>query len=105
MRRTGQSIRKREATMKSPNLWLLAGTLAMLNAKPASAQSPPSLSLHLFAGINVTGAVGALYVVQSTSNLSLSNSWTSLAFVQLPSTNFLFVDTNGPVAGNRFYRA
>jgi len=72
---------------------------------PVSAQTPSSLNLQFFAGVNVTGAVGGVYVVQSTSNLTQSNSWTSLAFVQLPSTNHLFVDTTAPIAGNRFYRA
>src|SRR6266404_834555 len=91
--------------MKALPSWLLFGTAAFLTANPARAQSPPSLNLQLFAGVNVTGAVGNIYVVQSTSNLLQSNSWTSLAFVQLPSTNYLFVDTNAPVAGNRFYRA
>jgi len=43
-------------------------------------------------------------VVQSTTDLAQTNSWSSLAFVQLPTTNFLFVDTTAPVAGNRFYR-
>src|SRR6266481_695936 len=91
--------------MKAFNTWLLSGTVACLLLNPASAQTPPSLNLHLFAGVNVTGTVGNVYVVQSTTDLSQSNSWSSLAFVQLPATNFLFVDTTAPVAGNRFYRA
>jgi len=91
--------------MKSLHSCLLLGTLAVLIADPASAQTPPSLGLQLFAGVNVTGAVGSVYVVQSTSNLSQSSTWTSLAFLQLTSTNFLFVDTTTPEAGNRFYRA
>jgi len=79
--------------------------MACLPAGQALAQTPPSLNLRLFAGINVTGAVGSVYVVQSITDLSQTNSWTSLGFVQLPATNFLFVDTTAPVAGNRFYRA
>src|SRR6266852_4399971 len=91
--------------MKTFNPWLLFGAVAFLIVNPASAQTPPSLNLQLFAGVNVTGTVGNVYVVQSTTDLSQSNSWSSLAFVQLPATNFLFVDTTAPVAGNRFYRA
>src|SRR5439155_16360904 len=41
----------------------------------------------------------------STSDLSQTNSWASLAFLQLPTTNYLFVDTGGPAQGTRFYRA
>src|SRR6266567_3851063 len=91
--------------MKATCSWLLFGNLAFLTVNPGSAQNPPSLSLQLFAGVNVTGAVGSVYVIQSTSNLTQSNSWTSLAFLQLPATNYLFVDTTAPVAGSRFYRA
>src|SRR5258708_29099663 len=90
-------------TMKTFNPWSLFGAVAFLIVNPASAQT--SLNLQLFAGINVTGTVGTVYVVQSTTDLSQSNSWSSLGFVQLPATNFLFVDTTVPVAGNRFYRS
>ena len=91
--------------MKLFSSWLLFGTAALLTANSTSAQTPPSLNLRLFAGLNLTGAVGSVVVVQTTSDLIQSNSWTGLAFVQLPSTNYLFVDTTAPVAGNRFYRA
>src|SRR5258707_1170682 len=91
--------------MKALHIWSLAGTLAFLTANPAWAQTPPILSLQLFAGVNVTGAVGSVYVVQSAPDLSQTNSWTSLAFLQLPTTNYLFVDTTATVGGNRFYRA
>ncbi|HYT60529.1 MAG TPA: formylglycine-generating enzyme family protein [Haliangiales bacterium] len=89
--------------MKSLHALLLF--VAFLAANPASAQVSPNLSLQLFAGVNVTGEAGSVYLVQSTSDITQSNSWTSLGFVQLPSTNYLFVDTSGPIAGNRFYRA
>src|SRR5882762_9031254 len=89
--------------MKTFNPWLLFGAVAVFIPNPAPAQT--SLNLHLFAGINVTGTPGNVYVVQSTTDMSQSNSWSSLAFVQLPTTNVLFVDTTAPVAGNRFYRA
>jgi len=91
--------------MKTLHSWLLFGTVAFLTANPASAQIPPSLDLRVFAGVNIIGTLGNVYVVQSSSDLSQTDAWTSLAFVQLPSTNYLFVDTTAPVAGNRFYRA
>ncbi len=92
--------------MKALHSWLLFGTVAFLTAtNPALAQTPPSLGLRLFAGVSITGTVGSDYVVQSSSDLTQSNAWTSLAFLQLPATNYLFVDTSGPAQGNRFYRA
>ncbi len=96
---------KRDMTKQTLRSWMLFGTAGLLIADPARAQTPPSLSLQLFAGVNVADAVGSVYVIQSTSNLAQSNSWNSLAFVQLLSTNYLFVDTIAPTAGNRFYRA
>ena len=90
--------------MKTLKAWPLF-TILLLIAKSAPAQTPPTLGLRLFAGVNITGTVGSIYVVQSTSDLSQTNSWASLAFLQLPTTNYLFVDTSGPAQGNRFYRA
>jgi formylglycine-generating enzyme required for sulfatase activity len=92
--------------MKTLISWLWCGTFALLTAaKPVSAQTPPNLDLRLFAGVTITGTVGEVYVVQSTPDLAQTNSWRSLAFLQLPATNHLFVDTSGPAQGNRFYRA
>ena len=71
----------------------------------AFGQTPPTLDLHLFAGVNITGTTGGVYAVQGTSDLTQSNSWMSLAFVQLPTTNFLWVDTSADVGDRRFYRA
>ncbi len=92
--------------LKNLNKFLLLGTAAMFGAvRPVTAQTPPGLGLNLFAGVNITGAVGGVYDVQTSTNPAQPTSWTSLAFVRLPATNFLFVDTSAPVAGNRFYRA
>ena len=92
--------------MKTLNSWLMCGTAVLVTAaKPVSAQTPPILGLHLFAGVSITGTVGSVYVVQSTSDLAQTNLWSSLTFLQLPATNYLFVDTSGPIQGNRFYRA
>src|ERR1700749_2828905 len=71
----------------------------------AVSQTPPTLNLNLFGGVTITGTTGSVYAVQSTLNLAQTNSWTSLAFVQLPTTNYLFVDTSAPVGEPPFYRA
>ena len=71
----------------------------------AAGQTPPNLGIQLYAGLNVAGTTGSVYTIQFTSNLALSNSWSSLAFVQLPVTNYLWVDTTTPAAQQRFYRA
>jgi formylglycine-generating enzyme required for sulfatase activity len=85
---------------------LLFGIAALFAAaNPVLAQTPPSLGLRLFAGININGAAGGNYVIQYTTDLTQPNSWTSLVFLRLPATNLLFVDTTAPATGSRFYRA
>src|SRR5262249_38275081 len=64
-----------------------------------------TLGLRLFAGVNITGNVGDVYAVQSNPNLAQTNGWTTVTFLQLPVTNYLFVDTTAPAQGSRFYRA
>jgi len=84
--------------------FLAAGAFSA--ARPVLAQTPPVLSCHLYAGVNITGTTGSLYAVQATSNLADSNSWKCVALLQLPATNYLWVDTSGAAAsGQRFYRA
>jgi len=87
--------------------WYAAFVIAPLFAAAnfVSAQISPSLGLQLFPGININGNVGTVYAIQFSMDLSQSNSWTSLAFLRLPTTNYLFVDTSAPATGNRFYRA
>jgi len=91
--------------MKISKSWQLWGILALFAVRFVEAQTPLSVELRMFAGVNITGEVGSIYAIQSTTNAAASNSWTSVAFVQLPATNHLFVDTSGPAQGNRFYRA
>ncbi len=84
---------------------IFCGTAAGVGiALSAAAQPSPGIELRLFAGVNLTGTPGKVYVVQSTSDPAQSNSWTSLAFLQMPGTNYLFVDTSTPAQGNRFFR-
>jgi formylglycine-generating enzyme required for sulfatase activity len=84
---------------------LFAMAALLVFASSISAQTPPQLDLHVFAGVNIAGTVGSVYAIQSTSNIQQTNSWTTLTFLQLTSTNYLFVDTSSTVQGNRFYRA
>lgn len=74
-------------------------------ALAAAAQTSANLGIQLYPGLNITGTTGTVYTIQFTANLAQSNSWSSLAFVQLPVTNYLWVDTTAPAAQQRFYRA
>jgi len=71
---------------------------------PVFAQTA-ALRIQLYAGLNVIGTTGSVYAIQSTSELALTNSWQTLAFLQLPVTNYLWLDTTAPASNQRFYRA
>src|SRR6267142_398636 len=92
--------------LKPLKLYLLVGSAALAVAvSPVRAQTPPSLGLSQAGRVILNGTAGSVYVMEYTVDLTQSNSWTSLAFVQPSATNLLFVDTNAPAAGSRFYRA
>src|SRR6185369_5632333 len=61
--------------------------------------------IQTYAGLTITGAVGAVYTVQYSTNLAQSNDWRGAGIVQLPSSPWLWVDTNARASGGRFYRA
>jgi formylglycine-generating enzyme required for sulfatase activity len=91
--------------MKPVNLILISiflCFLAVANTVSVEAQTNV-LDLSLYPGISITGPVSSVYAVEATTNAAQTNGWTCLAFVQLPATNYLWVDTNG-VVGQRFYR-
>lgn len=79
--------------------------VSLLLGLRVSAQTPPTLDLQLFAGVNITGTTGSVYAVQSTTDLAQTNSWATTALVQLPTTNYLFVDTSSALGTRKFYRA
>jgi formylglycine-generating enzyme required for sulfatase activity len=83
--------------------------LAVWAAGPkSSAQTPPALGVQLFAGLNITGAVGAVYSVQYVTDPGQRNNasaWRCLEFLQLPASPYLWADKSAPATGRRFYRA
>ena len=91
--------------MKRINRILILGLwLLFVHSDLVRAQAP-SLGVQLYAGLSITGAVSSVYAVQTSTNLAQTNGWTCVALVQLPATNYLWVDTTRPATGQRFYRA
>ena len=91
-----------------PALRLICAALLLFctfGRQTALGQSSAALEARLLPGMIITGTVGGVYVVQSSPDVARSNLWTSLAFVQLRSTNELFVDVRSPAQGYLFYRA
>jgi len=93
--------------MKILNPWLSAGVLTILTGLiPALAEEPPRLGIDLSARpeITVFGTTGSVYVVQSNDNPDQSDVWKSQAFLQISSSNRVFVDAAARATTSRFYR-
>src|SRR5512133_2624943 len=84
---------------------LLGAMVFPLLAPPrASAQTPPGLKLQLYAGLSITGAVGTVYSVEYVTDLSQSNDWHCLEFLQPPASPYLWTDKSASATGQRIYR-
>jgi formylglycine-generating enzyme required for sulfatase activity len=83
---------------------LLALLLCMAGFSVSSIQAASGLALKTHSGLTITGAVGAVYAIQATTNVAQSNSWTCLTFVRLPATNHFWFDPSPNGGGQRFYR-
>jgi hypothetical protein len=70
--------------------------------------NPAGISLGLYPGITINGVVGYIYSIQSTANLSDTNSWVTLTNLTLTQPIQIWVDTSteASLPGNpqRFYR-
>src|SRR5258705_12180212 len=66
----------------------------------SSAQTPPVLSIQLYAGLSITGAVGAVYQIQYATDLAQTNTptaWRCLEFLQLPASPWLWTDKSAQI--------
>lgn len=62
-----------------------------------------TMDIHMYAGLSISGSVGATYEVQYSTKVN-TNNWQPLANIVLPTSPYLFFDTNSPSAPQRFYR-
>ncbi len=77
-------------------------------APQLNAQAPAELGVQLYAGLTITGTVGAVYSIEYVKDLQQTNNpsaWRCLEFLQLPSSPYLWADKSSPANGQRFYRA
>jgi hypothetical protein len=63
--------------------------------------SPANLQLNTYPGLQITGTIGRTYQIQTSPDL---NVWTTTTTLLLNSSPYLWIDQN-PVSGNKFYRA
>jgi len=84
---------------------IVAGLLLWASLSNTEAQTNAGLSLQMYAGLSITGAVGQMYQVQYTDELSDSATWYALTHFPLKWNPHRWVDTTTPANGRRFYRA
>ena len=70
-----------------------------------TAQTPAELAVQTYAGLTITGAVGTVYSIEYVTDLTQTNAWRCLEFLQLPASSYLWADKSAPATSKRFYRA
>jgi formylglycine-generating enzyme required for sulfatase activity len=101
---TGNEMMKIQSSKRLRSLFVLCWAMVALGPQ-APAQPAAALNLQLYAGLNVTGAVGSVCSVEYVTDLAHTNSWGCLEFLQLPASPYLWTDKSAPATGRRFYRA
>jgi formylglycine-generating enzyme required for sulfatase activity len=74
----------------------------------ACAQTQAGLTIQVYGGLTITGAVGTVYSVEYVGDLAQTNNpsaWRCLEFLRLPASPYLWNDRSAPATGKRFYRA
>jgi hypothetical protein len=66
--------------------------------------NPAGVSIALYAGVSIDGVVGLTYGIQSTTDLSNTNSWRGVVNVTLPVPTLLWFDTQPATYPCRYYR-
>jgi len=64
----------------------------------------PPLVINTYAGLTISGQIGATFQIQCTANLN-SPDWTTLTNLTLPTNPYLYFDATSAGQPRRFYRA
>ncbi|MEI9866393.1 MAG: hypothetical protein WDN00_17925 [Limisphaerales bacterium] len=63
---------------------------------------PTILGISTYPGVTINGTAGAVYQIQTSTNL---NDWQTLTNFALPYSPYIWVDTGSTVSGQKFYRS
>jgi formylglycine-generating enzyme required for sulfatase activity len=86
--------------------WLSLFCLAAWAIFPqVQAQAPAGLDIQLHPGLTISGTVGTVFSIEYVTDLSHTNAWRSLGFLQLAVTNHLWFDPSPAASPRRYYRA
>ena len=68
-------------------------------------QLPPQLEVQLYAGVSVTGQLGAKYQIQRTDKITEPLHWNVVTNIVMESANFIWIDMGTASVRQHFYRA
>lgn len=84
---------------------LVSDTITNLLSQPATLTvNPAGVSIALYAGVTIDGVAGQTYGVQSTLDLSNTNSWVGRANVTLTNATQLWYDSQPATQPQTYYR-
>jgi hypothetical protein len=66
--------------------------------------NPASVSIALYAGVTIDGAIGLTYGIQSTLDLSNTNSWVGRTNITLTTPTYLWYDSQPATQPQTYYR-
>ena len=69
------------------------------------APPPPSVAIQMYAGLTISGQIGATYQIQYSPKLNSPTNWATLTNLTLPSSPYLFFDAASASRPVSFYRA
>lgn len=68
----------------------------------SNSPAPITLGISTYPGVTVNGTAGAVYQIQSSTDL---NTWQTLTNFPLPYSPFIWIDTGSTANGQKFYRS
>ena len=84
---------------------VVSDTVTNLTSQPATLTINPSgVSIALYAGVTIDGVVGQTYGVQSTLDLSNTNSWVGRTNITLTTPTYLWYDSQPATQPQTYYR-
>jgi hypothetical protein len=108
---TNQDLTLTSIVATNAGLYSLVVTSALgsvTNTPEQVVVNPAGVFVALYPGVTITGVVGYNYIIQSTANLSDTNSWVTMTNLTLTQPIELWMDTNtdASLPGNsyRFYQ-
>ncbi len=94
-----------QATNSGAYTVTVTNTLGAVTTYPAQLSvSPVEMSFSLYAGVFMKGVVGQTYGVQTTTDLSNTNSWIGLTNLLLTTPTYLWYDSQSATQLHRYYR-